>query len=106
MGILAPVPISRHIVLQQSLSFPSRELSAEQDSDAEQMQSRHQQPEGLEGFYAPYGFNTKPSIATRAEDELVTLPPKTADGLNPPKKSKGEKKKKRKSELDSSSQKA
>lgn len=33
---------------------------SDQEEDAEQMQSTHIQPEGLNGFFAPAGFHTQP----------------------------------------------
>jgi hypothetical protein len=95
------VPIHRRIILRHAVSFPPPvDLAPEdvpQDEDAEQMQVTHQQPDGLNGFFAPAGFSTRapnaPEKVEIAVDPDVPVPHQS--GSESPRKHKSKKDKKR-----------
>lgn len=104
---IAPTTISRHVVIRQKLSFPENASTQQEgDEDAEETTfNGRQQPDGLNGFFAPYGFGTVPDFSTEAPP---VLRPRLADGdasmadasgvASSPEKSERKKKKKDKTE--------
>ncbi|KAK9894488.1 hypothetical protein P389DRAFT_97249 [Cystobasidium minutum MCA 4210] len=50
------VPIQRHIVIKQAISFPPE--NRPEGGDEESGHVKHQQPEGLDGFFAPAGYHS------------------------------------------------
>lgn len=53
---LRAVPIQRHIVIKQAISFPPE--NRPEGGDEESGHVKHQQPEGLDGFFAPAGYHS------------------------------------------------
>ena len=121
--MVAPASIARHLVVRQAINFPPPLdiplEDIEQDEDAEQMQSKHEQPDDLTGFFAPAGFETRAPTSETASpvkkkkskkdksdkhtqavdaEEGSNSPCKQNKEDSPVKKEKKEKKKKRKSE--------
>lgn len=76
MRYLAPVAISRHLVVKQSVAFPAVKQRKQKDVDRDTAReaverekadgtTTRSQPEGLNGFFAPIGSNYQPDLSKK-----------------------------------------
>jgi len=63
------------------------------------MQTKHRQPEGLDGFFAPYGYNTNPKIEARTPSVAAPKEKQLSSAKKEKKEKKKDKKSKRASEV-------